>query len=275
MRGKRYDAGPLLDLSAFKNLIKLTWRGILLPKEFEILKKFFEERYDKLEDLTLEVFCWKSADFQWEFDQGYSVLEIPFEQYILPHFQDGAPKRFSSLKSLTLIDFGWRTTNIHNWINAFNFAQLESLTLHFCHETKDLLRDLSLLGTPLRLKKLELVDERTEFFKQHFTNQLIQACEGLESLYIMHCGSDLLPSLWLSIDAQSATLRRLVVHTRVRRRNPRPFWWIEASYDDPSLSLQASSKSWIFSENAECVGLMRFHTQLVTFHVIFIIADKR
>ena len=277
--GHTFDGAPFLDLSAFKKLIKLTWRGIQTAVEFLTLQEFFEERYSSLEELTLEVFSrinkkifaeddgsplygedpFVSFVIPYDLDEPQgrftylrsdrSCAEISFEENVLPHASDGAPKRFSSLKSLTLIGFTWYQEEIDIWIHALNFAHLKSLTLHFCHDTSHLLEALPRLKAKLQLKKLELVE-----IYMDFTNDLIQACDALESLYIMHGLGSLPQNFWSTVDTHATTLRRLVVHTR------------KEGHDTSGLPLQMLNCRWDLSTYADCVGLSHHPKSLVSSH---------
>ena len=183
-----------------------------------------------------------------------------FEAHVLSCHDDGTVKWFSSLKSLTLIGFGWNInegespTRVGNWIEAFNFSKLKSLILHCGNDTGNLLDAVCQMDTPLKLKKLELVQ-----FDQGFTDEILQSFQGLESLYIMHGQEELPPDFRNSVGFRYGSLKRLVAH----RKLPYPEKDRMDSWLDDTKTLFSQ---WYLSPDVDRIGLVKGPAFLVTFH---------
>ena len=212
---------PIITLSGFPMLRRLSWKGLQRIEELESLRAFFQSHYQMVEDLELDFIRWQIVQI-WRLRPDKNPRRAQFTDIMLPHNLDGYIKRFTSLKRLALSGFAF-DAHTRSFTHAFNVSNLQSLKLHNCKKILAFLSTIANEGLVLKLKSLELIIEDEPIERDGTSKSplitLLQSFQGLEHLYLM------LPSetaradrrtycYWNAILHHSSTLKSLIYHER-------------------------------------------------------------
>jgi hypothetical protein len=179
------------------HLRSFTWQGIGTDKEVDLLHCCLQRNITHLQALHLGLS--EAHDFN---DSGkYRALMTSLTM-----------QPFPALRELSLCNFSFKTCG------ALALPHLQSLTLRNCRDQLLLLRSLSRLESPIRLRSFEIsFDELEEDIHPHFPNPVIQFLTSFHSLEHLHLSVSnpvTLDGHFLGIVPHHPSLKCFVYHER-------------------------------------------------------------
>lgn len=243
------------DLSTFRNLKSICWKGTP-NKSHRLLEKVIKNNAHHLDSLELDLpQVWKKHPPLSVYvrrppgdgNSGYFGNTLKLHQHTTqPVFQQ--------LTSLVLVHAPLGPA----MVGMINFEVLRSLTLRLCPGWGPFTQRIVKMGFPIKLKTFELHHDSSASFEyrqievdeqnpkvsritgepkpgQSEVEEFIDACQGLEELFLNLPKPDDARSLWKHIAHHEASLKRLVLHHRTRYYNRSVDYWKKV--DLPSLGL--------------------------------------
>lgn len=221
-----------VDLTHFKHLRSLSWRGISRGDHFWSLGQFIRENsagVEGLKSITLDLVDWWKAERSWHDHQSAILGGYPpgrenfFARRVLGVHPEEETVLFKSLESLSLfaVSFGFAESG---FIQAFNMNNLRSLKLWNCPSSLTMLDGHFGENGNLNLTSFELVMDTTclgsymgvseEDEEGGKTVNFINGFCGLKDLFLMLPP----PTDWKLVGGailnHRLTLERLVLHDR-------------------------------------------------------------
>lgn len=194
-------------LCKFKKLRSITWKGMRLDENREVIRRFFQVNAQHLEYLDPEPVTFLSND------------RLPIETLLTD--AETATPGFGALRHLCLSRLSVETL----LASTFQMGQLQSLKLRDCFKQLELLERLSRSKRAVNLRSFEIVHtdivphyDHTLVPIKHFLNSFTgieKLCISLEEWY--STGENFLDS----IHHHEKTLKRLMYHMRAKDENRR------------------------------------------------------
>ncbi|KAF5583559.1 hypothetical protein FPCIR_8973 [Fusarium pseudocircinatum] len=238
-RFNRWSRTSDIDLSAFRNLRRLSWRAPM-GCHFDNIAGLVKTNARHLEQLELELQGWSSdresrectvihhEDNPEVWDKIPASTMLTRKMFGLEVTSE-VPERtyFPKLQSLRLTGVPLRDENngIQVTASSINLGALRHLSLRMCAYWVPFLTSIVESQTPLRLKTLEIVDfylitpHETATSKAATITEFIDSFSGLEELFISICGPTPSLQFWEHVVGHAATLKRLVYHQRLTDRD--------------------------------------------------------
>ncbi|KAL6915512.1 hypothetical protein FSST1_007007 [Fusarium sambucinum] len=232
-RFNRWSRTTDLNLSGFHNIRRFSWKAPM-GCHFGNIANLVQTNADHLEDLELDLQCWSrqwedretrvvryKADSE-EWDKVSASTMLAREMFCLG--PDPATKTcFPKMRSLKLTRIPLRdeTTNKKIAAASINLAGLTSLTLRMCSYWTLLLADMVQSTTPIAVKSFEILDfylqtpNVTAVKKATAIINFLDSFDGLEELFISHCGPTPVLNFWQHLSRHASTLKVFVHHQRI------------------------------------------------------------
>ncbi|KAF5645890.1 uncharacterized protein FTJAE_2320 [Fusarium tjaetaba] len=235
-RFNRWSRTSDIDLSAFNNLRRLSWKAPM-GCHFDTIASLAKANVTHLEELELELQGWSSDRESREStvihheDNPEVWDKIPASTMLARQMfglEAGTPEaaertQFPKLRSLKLTRVPLRDENTGMQVAAssINFSALRYLSLRMCAYWMPFLTDIMESQTPLQLKTLEISDfdlnmpHETVTSKAAAITRFIGSFKGLEELFIRICGPTPSLQFWEHVASHGTTLKRFVYHHRL------------------------------------------------------------
>ncbi|KAF5717576.1 hypothetical protein FMUND_5669 [Fusarium mundagurra] len=235
-RFNRWSRTSDIDLSAFHNLRRLSWKAPM-GCHFDNIASLVKVNARHLEELELELQGWSPdresrestvihhEDNPEVWDKIPASAMLARQMFGLEEVTSEAPERtqFPKLRSLKLTRVPLRDENTGIQVTAsfINLGALRHLSLRMCAYWMAFLSSITETQTPLQLKTLELLDfylntpHETAISKAAAITEFIDSFKGLEDLFISICGPTSSLQFWEHVAGHAATLKRLVYHQRL------------------------------------------------------------
>ncbi|KAF9781044.1 hypothetical protein IL306_014524 [Fusarium sp. DS 682] len=235
-RFNRWSRKPDLDLSAFHNLRRLSWKAPMACL-FDDIARLIQTNARHLEELDIELQSWsrdresreariihrENNPEEWDKTPASTVLAR--QMFGLQANTSGASERayFPNLRSLkfTRVPLRDEITGKEVTAQSINLRSLSCLTLRMCPYWVPLLSNIIESQIPLKLKSLEILDfylitpHETAFRKTAVIADFITSFKGLEELFISNCGPTPALEFWEHVAGHASTLKSFVYHQRI------------------------------------------------------------
>ncbi|KAF5692058.1 hypothetical protein FDENT_3078 [Fusarium denticulatum] len=234
-RFNRWSRTSDIDLSAFHNLRRLSWKAPM-GCHFDNIASLVKANATQLEELELELQGW-SPDMESRestlihhednpevWDKIPASTMLARQMFGLEAASEAAERtQFPRLRSLKLTRVPLRdeNTGIQVTATSINLRALRHLSLRMCAYWTPFLSSLVESQTPLQLKTLEILDfylntpHETATSKAATITEFIDSFNGLEELFISICSPTPSPQFWEHVAGHAATLKRFVYHQRL------------------------------------------------------------
>ncbi|PNP59676.1 hypothetical protein FNYG_14886 [Fusarium nygamai] len=234
-RFNRWSRTSDMDLSAFRNLRRLSWKAPM-GCHFDNIASLVKANATQLEELELELQGWSSDRESREstvihhgenpevWDKIPASTMLSRQMFGLKVTSEAAERtQFPKLRSLKLtrVPFRDETTGMQVTASSTNLKALRHLSLRMCAYWMPFLTDIMESQTPLQLKTLEILDfylntlHETATRKAATINGFIDSFKGLEELFVSICGPTPSLQFWQHVVGHAATLKRFVYHQRL------------------------------------------------------------
>lgn len=186
-----------------------------------------------LEELEVDLQSWSR---QWEdretrvvrrtdsdkWDKTPASTMLAREMFGLDH-DPAARTWFPKMRSLKLARVPLRDETTKKTVTAasINLAGLTSLTLIMCPYWTLLLQDMAQYPTPVQVKSFEILDfylqtpNVTSIKKVTTITDFLDSFDGLEEVFISHCGPTPVLEFWKHLARHASTLKAFVHHQRI------------------------------------------------------------
>ncbi|OBS25943.1 hypothetical protein FPOA_06476 [Fusarium poae] len=232
-RFNRWSRTTDLNLSGFHNIRRFSWKAPM-GCHFNNIANVVQTNANHLEELEVDLQCWSR---QWE-DRETRVIrhkgdseewdKIPASTMLARDMfglgSEGSVNTcFPKMRSLKLtrVPLKDETTNTTVTAASINLAGLTSLTLRVCPYWTLLLEDMVQSTAPIKVKSFEILDfylqtpNVTAVSKATAITDFIESFDGLEELYISHCGPTPVLEFWDHLSRHASTLKAFVHHQRI------------------------------------------------------------
>jgi hypothetical protein len=187
-----------------------------------------------LEELEVDLQCWSR---QWE-DRETRVIrhkgdseewdKVPASTMLARDMfglgsEESTNTCFPKMRSLKLTRVLLKDETMNKTVTAIsiNLAGLTTLALRMCPYWALLLKDMVQSTTPIKVKSFEILDfylqtpNVTAVSKTTAITDFLESFDGLEELYISHCGPTPVLEFWDHLSRHASTLKAFVHHQRI------------------------------------------------------------
>ncbi|KAG5804947.1 hypothetical protein H9Q74_010403 [Fusarium xylarioides] len=235
-RFNRWSRTSDIDLSAFRNLRRLSWKAPM-GCHFDDIASLVKANARHLEELELELQGWSPdresrestvvhhEDNPEVWDKIHASTMLARNMFDLEATTSEATERtqFPKLRSLKLTRVPLRdeNTGIQVMASSINLRALRHLSLRMCAYWMPSLSSIIEPQIPLQLKSLEILDfylntpHEAATSKASAITEFIDSFKGLEELFISICGPTPSLQFWEHVAGHAATLKRFVYHQRL------------------------------------------------------------
>ncbi|EKJ68981.1 hypothetical protein FPSE_10825 [Fusarium pseudograminearum CS3096] len=279
-RFNRWSRTTDLNLSAFHNIRRFSWKAPM-GCHFATISNLVQTNAEHLEELEVNLQSWSR---QWEdretrvvwrtdsdeWDKVPASTMLAREMFGLD-FDAATRTCFPKMRSLKLTRVPLRDEAANKTVTAasINLAGLTSLKLIMCLYWTLFLQDMAQSPTPIQVKSLEILDfylqtpNVTSTKKVTAITDFLDSFNGLEELFISHCGPTPVLEFWKHLERHAPTLKAFVHHQRITdldeelllSRNGKDL-------EDPAISLtdrgiigQDPTRNPLWRLNLEFIGL--------------------
>ncbi|KAF4453649.1 hypothetical protein F53441_3658 [Fusarium austroafricanum] len=235
-RFNRWGRSSDLDLSAFRNLRRLSWRAPM-GCHFDDIARLIQANAHQLEELDIELQSWSRdwenresrvihrVDDLEEWDKTPASTMLARQIFGLQATTSEVSERayFPRLRKLRLTRVPLKDEITRKAVTAvsLNFDTLTSLTLRMCSYWIPLLSSIIESQIPLKLKTLEILDfylktpQITAVRNAAAIADFIDSFKGLEEIFISNSGPTSALEFWEHVTGHAETMKRLVYHQRI------------------------------------------------------------
>ncbi|KAH6994617.1 hypothetical protein EDB82DRAFT_576033 [Fusarium venenatum] len=232
-RFNRWSRTTDLNLSGFHNIRRFSWKAPM-GCHFGNIANLVQKNADHLEELEIDLQSWSR---QWEDRESRVVRhkadseewdKVPASNMLARDMfglssDASANTCFPRMRSLKLTRVPLRDETTNKTVTAafINLAGLTSLTLRMCSYWTLLLEDMIQSTTPIAVESLEILDfylqtpNVTAAKKVIAITNFLDSFDGLEELFISHCGPTPVLNFWQHVSRHSSTLKAFVHHQRI------------------------------------------------------------
>lgn len=254
-----------IDISNFRCLRSLSWRGVRNSDDFKTLRACLSVNASHLRELTLDLVDWYKAVGNWAaahrtwITDHYSNF---FTTDVLEIKAGNLNRIFPVLDLLSLSAVSFETA-IEEIPHAMNFAGLSTLKLRHCRLVKELLDGIPSSSQKIRLTSFEVVvdSEDVEVPNEFDVGGFLRAFEGLQNLYLMFPDAGDWSSLLGGVLNHETTLKRLVIHGRTTEDVPPP---LVAKPIDGELPWVNDLNAFPGIKSLECLGIYQSFSFMVS-----------
>ncbi|KAG5788596.1 hypothetical protein H9Q69_012349 [Fusarium xylarioides] len=209
-----------IDLSAFRHLLNLSWRGPS-SENLGVLSTALKNNRPHLETLELDLVNWphlrKALGYRNDNERVHRMRARDYMHKTILGLDIHSPHiTFPNLHTLVLSHVPLTAT----LVQSVNFEVLGSLTIRSCPQWYDFVQAIARRRIPVRLKKLELQESwpkndaaTDETEDGDPTEVLLEYFQGLEKFYLDQTGDMLSKDTWENVCHHSSTLKRFVNHS--------------------------------------------------------------
>ncbi|CAG1996048.1 unnamed protein product [Fusarium graminearum] len=231
-RFNRWSRTTDLNLSVFHNIRSFSWKAPM-GCHFSNISNLVQTNAAHLEELEVDLQSWSR---QWEdretrvvrrtdsdkWDKTPASTMLAREMFGLDH-DPAARTWFPKMRSLKLARVPLRDETTKKTVTAasINLAGLTSLTLIMCPYWTLLLQDMAQYPTPVQVKSFEILDfylqtpNVTSIKKVTTITDFLDSFDGLEEVFISHCGPTPVLEFWKHLARHASTLKAFVHHQRI------------------------------------------------------------
>jgi hypothetical protein len=280
-RFNRWSRTTDLNLSAFHNLRRFSWKAPM-GCHFGHISGLVQMNADHLEHLEVDLQSWSR---QWESRETRGVRREPGSEEwdnipastMLTREMFGlgsdplAKTYFPRMRSLKLTRVPLRDETTGKAVTAasINLEILTSLTLRMCPYWTLLLTDLLQSTSPIKVKSFEVLDfylktpNVTALKKTTVITDFLDSFNGLEELFISHCGPTPVLEFWNHLVGHASTLKTFVHHQRITdqddelllSRMGRDLFDLTISQDERDRIREDPTQNPFWRLNLEFIGL--------------------
>ncbi|KAK6713076.1 hypothetical protein SNK05_007530 [Fusarium graminearum] len=220
---KRFEDGQLevFDWKApmgchFSNISNLVQTNAAHLEELEVDLQSWSRQWEDRETRVVR----RTDSDKWDKTPASTMLAR--EMFGLDH-DPAARTWFPKMRSLKLARVPLRDETTKKTVTAasINLAGLTSLTLIMCPYWTLLLQDMAQYPTPVQVKSFEILDfylqtpNVTSIKKVTTITDFLDSFDGLEEVFISHCGPTPVLEFWKHLARHASTLKAFVHHQRI------------------------------------------------------------